>query len=487
VAGYIEDRWLTKKPDKATGKKRRTARWGKGKRYRVGGIPGVRDRSFEVQEDAKKWLAQAQTDARRAEFVDPRDGDITLTDYIQKHFWPGRTDKLTTHTTMESKVRNHIEGLPIGSLPLRRIDAAALRAWKTELLTRVDTSTAEVIWIHLATVLQAAVEDTRILRNPCRVNRSVKPPKKTEKHARAWSRETVGAMREGVQARYRIAVDLGVGAGLRQGEALGLGVEDFDFEQGVIHVRRQLRASLKGKFYFCLPKGDKVRTVPMPPNLAARVRGHMEAFPSVATTLPWSDPTPPTTDLEARQRKPITVGLLLTTSQNKRIYYRTFNDRTWKPALASVGLIQRIEPTNEEEAARQKRLRRYRWTDPREHGFHCLRHTFASVQLANNVDPVTLSVWMGHSSPTITLERYAHFMPGAGDRGTAAMDDWFGSDDSPSTPPTFVLPRFSPEAVTRPAAVVFKQVMGLGGVNDDMKVKYKETSRGGLAVNVIEC
>ncbi|MGA5819693.1 tyrosine-type recombinase/integrase [Kitasatospora sp. NPDC094028] len=486
MAGYIEDRWLTKKPDPKTGKRRRTDLWGKGKRYKVAGIPGVRARSFHAAADAKKWLSQAQADERRAEFVDPRDGDILLTDYIQKHFWPGRTDKLTTYTAMESKVRRHIEGLPIGELPLRRIDAAALREWKKQLLARVDTSTAEVIWIHLSTILAAAVEDGRLLKNPCKVNRSVKPPKKTEKKARAWLRATVDAIRAGLQARYRIAVDLGVGAGLRQGEILGLAAEDFDVDKGVIHVRRQLRATLKGEFYFALPKGDKTRDVPLTPRLAARVRAHIEAWPPVETTLPWSDPAPPTSELEARQRKPITVQLLLTTSQGNRVYYRTFNDRSWKPALVAAGLIHRIEPDTPEEAARQKRLRRFRWSDPREHGMHCLRHTYASVQLAESVDPVTLSVWMGHSSPTITLERYAHFMPGSGARGLAVMDSWF-EPEAPSTPQNENLPGDSLAVDPVRTWLVGAQVRGMMVKDADMKIKYKETSRGGLAVNVIEC
>ncbi len=48
--------------------------YGKCTRYRVKGIPGIKDRSFDALQDAKTWLAQAQTDARRGEFVDPRDG-----------------------------------------------------------------------------------------------------------------------------------------------------------------------------------------------------------------------------------------------------------------------------------------------------------------------------------------------------------------------------------------------------------------------------
>ncbi|MFK4101289.1 hypothetical protein ACI2L1_14665 [Streptomyces sp. NPDC019531] len=32
-------------------------------RYRVNGVPGVKDRSFDALQNARTWLAQAQTDA----------------------------------------------------------------------------------------------------------------------------------------------------------------------------------------------------------------------------------------------------------------------------------------------------------------------------------------------------------------------------------------------------------------------------------------
>jgi integrase len=52
--------------------------------------------------------------------------------------------------------------------------------------------------------------------------------------------------------------------------------------------------------------------------------------------------------------------------------------------------------------------------------------------------------WLGHSSPTITLDHYAHFMPEAGKKGRRAIDSLLGereeevpganSPDSPQAP-----------------------------------------------------
>ncbi|WP_442738360.1 tyrosine-type recombinase/integrase [Streptomyces pseudogriseolus] len=478
MAGYIEDRWLKKRPDKRTGKRERTALYGKGKRYRVKGIPGVQDRSFDTSEDAKQWLATAKTDSSRGEFVDPRRGEIALTDYIVDHWWAGRSDEPSTAGPMSSKVWNHIIPL-VGDLALRDIDASALRSFKADLLTRVEESTAEVIWGLLSSILGSAVDDQRLLRNPMKVKNSVKPPRPTEKKAKAWTRQVVDAVRAGLQERYRFAVDLGIGLGLRQGEAFGLAEEDFDFEAGVVHVRRQLKWDIKGRPYFSLPKGRKTREVPLPPNLAARAREHFRRFPSTPCTLPWRNPEPPTTALEQRQRKPITVNLVLTTSHGNRIYYRTWNDRSWKPALAAAGIIK---PVGEKVRRGEGRVRRDPvYAAPREDMFHVLRHTYASVQLEAGESIVSLSKWLGHSTPKVTLDHYAHFMPGAGQRGLAAMDAWLEDRHQPKVPEKSLLAGWIKKIPPNP------QVKGLVAQGARMSVKYKETARGGLAVNIIEC
>jgi hypothetical protein len=40
-------------------------------------------------EDAKSWLRQSSTDQERGEFVDPRDGSLTLAEYIELFWMPG--------------------------------------------------------------------------------------------------------------------------------------------------------------------------------------------------------------------------------------------------------------------------------------------------------------------------------------------------------------------------------------------------------------
>jgi integrase len=53
---------------------------------------------------------------------------------------------------------------------------------------------------------------------------------------------------------------------------------------------------------------------------------------------------------------------------------------------------------------------------------HECRHTFASLMIAAGVNAKALSTYMGHSSITITLDRYGHLMPGNEDEAAGLLD-----------------------------------------------------------------
>ncbi|MGY6496636.1 MAG: tyrosine-type recombinase/integrase [Microcella sp.] len=50
-----------------------------------------------------------------------------------------------------------------------------------------------------------------------------------------------------------------------------------------------------------------------------------------------------------------------------------------------------------------------------EHRFHDLRHTAATRWLRSGVDLHTVSAWLGHKTPAITLDHYSHYMGNASD------------------------------------------------------------------------
>lgn len=410
MAGYIEDRWINKKKDPTSGKRERTARYGKGSRYRVAGIPGVRNMSFDTLEDAKAWLRRAGTDSERGEFVDPRDGSIALADYVTRFWKEGVRGAPGTIKRVDERVRLHI--LPyLGTVGLRDISATVLRSYIATLEAECAPRYARQILTTLSNIFETAIDDKRLVRNPMRA-KSVRWPKVPEDQREAWPLETAQRMRDAIRTRYRIAVVVALGCGLRQGETFGLSPEDVDFQRGIIRVRRQVQL-LNGRLYFTLPKGGKTRIVDMPGSVAAELAAYFLQYPAVEVELPWGGAEP--------EREKQTFPLVLTTTYGNALRANIFNDEVWKPALAAAGVIPMREKGK-------------RWKASRKDGFHVLRHTFASMILEAGESVVTLARWLGHSSPTITLDHYAHFMPEAGGKGRAAVDALLG-----------VVPEYIPE------------------------------------------
>lgn len=169
--------------------------------------------------------------------------------------------------------------------------------------------------------------------------------------------ETAQRMRDAIRTRYRIAVVVALGCGLRQGEVFGLSPEDVDFQRGVIRVRRQVQL-LNGRLYFTLPKAGKTRIVDMPGFVAAELAAHFLQYAAVEVELPWGGPEP--------EREKRTFPLVLTTTYGNALRANIFNDEVWKPALAAAGVIPMREKGK-------------RWKASRKDGFHVLRHTFASM------------------------------------------------------------------------------------------------------------
>ncbi|WP_370421988.1 tyrosine-type recombinase/integrase [Streptomyces sp. QH1-20] len=429
MPGYIEDRWLTKKKDPSTGQRRRTSRYGKGKRYRVAGVLGVADASFSALQDAKDWLAKAQTDSSRGTFADPRHGLITLTKYIETVWIKGKGGTEKSKRNRRLKL-NHIEDF-LGDLPLLDIDPAAVRRFIVQLdeVAGLAATYAHSICSTLRSILDVAIEDKRIGSNPTRNKSVVFPSKKIKEKREAWHPAVLRRVIEAISPRHRIAVVLGAGAGLRQGEVFGLAVEDLDFEQKLIHVRRQVQM-IGSRLFFKLPKGEKTRVVPMAAGVEAELRAYVAHYAPVMVELPWGKHTAEET---ASHR------LVLTTTYGRANNFNTWNVRIWKPALVAAGVIP-PSPAGS---------RPWEFVKSRKHGFHITRHTYASSVLQGGEDVVTLSHWLGHETATITFEYYAHFIPQSGQRGSLAVDRLLGYAPT-AAPRKLILPKFSPEHIWKP-------------------------------------
>lgn len=294
------------------------------------------------------------------------------------------------------------------------IEVPHLRKWSAQVKRDIATGTAYLAWVYLKAIMQAAVEDKRLYANPCKGSKSINPPKKPEPKSRAWPKDRVAVVHSALPERCRIALDLGFGCGLRQGEVFAF--SPGDARGSAVHIVRQI-VRYRSQFYFAPPKGGKEREVPLSPVLESPLAEYQGLFPPVRITLPWLDPDKP--DLAREERRLETVPLLITTIRRGALNRNTFNSKTWKPALAAAGVIARTSDADRAKHGVGP------YEPSREHGFHILRHTYASVVLQAGESIVSLSQWLGHSDPAFTLRTYTHFVPEAGVRGLRAIEQWF--------------------------------------------------------------
>ncbi|MFI8238370.1 tyrosine-type recombinase/integrase [Streptomyces sp. NPDC085866] len=407
MAGHIQDRWYRSEtgPDGKT-RKVKTERYGVGLRYRaryVGPDGTEKSKSFPDRQKrlAEQWLAQIEADMSRGQYIDPQAGCLTVRQHAERWLASLTVDPGTFVGT-EQRIRLHV--LPyLGSRTLGSLRPTHIREWLRKLQDGgVAPAYQRVIFANLSTMLTAAVDDRLIPENPCRSS-SVRAPKLDPRRIVPWQRERVLAVRSALRAEYRAMVDLAGGCGLRQGEALGLAVEDVDFIEGVVHVVRQVKL-IRNRPVFAPPKGAKARTVPLPESVARSLEEHISRHPPAAVTLPW----------RAVDGSPVTASLLFHRDQGRPVNRNDFNRWAWRPALDAAGVPH-----------------------GRASGMHALRHFYASVLLDAGESIKAVSLYLGHHDPGFTLRTYTHLMPSSEKRTREAVNRAFAdgpdTDDGPTT------------------------------------------------------
>ena len=330
---HIEDRW--KRDGRQTGR-----RW----RVRYLDPAGrERNRSFDRKVDAERFKVAVEADVQRGTYIDPAAARVTLRRYADG-WLKAQTFDPATRDSQERRLRLHVYP-ELGEQTLGQLAArpSAIQAWVRGL--PLSASTAAGVLTTLSMVMNAAVDDGLITRNPCSA-RSVRAPKPPARKVVPWTAAQVSAVRSALPARYQAMADAGRWLGLRQGEAFGLAIEDVDFLRRVVHVRRQVKR-LGNSLVFAPPKGGKDRDVPLADAVALRLSAHIAEYGTAAVALPW----------RALDGKPVSAGLLFTTQQRRAITRTPFVQRHWHRALRAAGV-----PV------------------ARENGFHALRHYFASAR-----------------------------------------------------------------------------------------------------------
>jgi len=226
--------------------------------------------TFATKTDASLWLDRNRADRASGLRFDPRAGDVRLGDYSRD--WLAQRVGLAERTReiYASQLRLHI--LPViddtvpalGRVKLGDLTPALVRAWYRALQNQRSQSVAAKAYTRLRQILTQAMNDDRILKNPCRIERGG-----VEHHSeqRFATLEELYLLAAEVPKRYRGLVLMAGLAGLRQGELFALRRGDVDLiSQTVSVVRKRLRLE-SGLVIEDAPKteqGRRMVSIPMP-------------------------------------------------------------------------------------------------------------------------------------------------------------------------------------------------------------------------------
>jgi integrase len=264
-------------------------------------------------------------------------------------------------------VGKHIVPL-LGDRPLGALRRPDCTAFVAALSAKLAPSTVHTVYAVLRSLMQSAVEDQLIPANPC----SRVPLPRLDKHIVVpMEAGAVTALAGKMPPRYELAVWLAAGAGLREGEALGLTVPRVEFLARRLVVVEQMQ----NKILSPLKTRASRRVIPVDDLVLNAITAHMQRW------LPGP-------------------GRLLITNRLGRPVQRNSFGSCWREAVEAAGL-------------------------PAGTRFHDLRHFFASSLIAAGLHPKVIQERLGHATMAETMDTYGHLFPDASEHGRGALDAMF--------------------------------------------------------------
>ena len=331
-----------------------------------------------LPEKGNKRKAEAELARLRAEFEPPKEvgdlsSDMLFADYLLEwlEIAKGRL-AVATYSSYAAMIKR-----PVGpyfrqrNLTLRELEARHLQMFYSEMLRKVKPNT--VIHYHaiIHSALKYAVKTDMLVQN---VADKVDRPKKNSFQPVFLSAEEMQKMFEALRGtKLELPVLVAAFYGFRRGEVLGLKWDAIDFERGTISVIRTVTTiTVEGKQMEIEQQSAKtkssLRTLPL-------IGSFREYFLQVK---------------EAQELNKQVCGNCYNHEYDGFVFVDELGERMRANYLTSA-FPKFLEDHG---------LRRMR--------FHDLRHSCASLLLANGVPLKHIQEWLGHSDFTTTANIYAH-------------------------------------------------------------------------------
>ena len=334
--------------------------------------------SLGLSEKGNKRKAEAELARLRAEFEPPKEAgdlssDMLFADYLLEwlEIAKGRLAHATYGAYQGLLKSTIVPYFRKKKLTLRELEARHLQMFYSEMLRRVTPNT--VIHYHavIHSALKYAVKTDMLIQN---VADKVDRPRKNSFQPVFLSADEMQKMFEALRGtKLELPVLVAAFYGLRRGEVVGLKWDAIDFEQGTISVKRTVTSTIiDGKYQEFEQQSAKtkssLRTLPL-------IGSFREYFMQVK---------------EAQELNKQVCGNCYNYEYDGFVFVDELGERM------RVEYLTNAFPKFLESHG----LRRMR--------FHDLRHSCASLLLANGVPLKHIQEWLGHSDFTTTANIYAH-------------------------------------------------------------------------------
>lgn len=313
----------------------------------------------KTQGAVQEWLL-AQRDASRDGLTVEND-KVSFGQFIDRYFEDVVKHNVQAKTleSYEGLVRLHIKPA-LGNITLTKITPQMLqKLYADKLNSGLSKRTVHYIHTLIHKSLGQALKWGLVARN---VSDLVDKPSPKRRASAIWNVAQVNQFLEAVKDHrwYPIYV-LAIYCGLREGELLGLHIEDVDLRNRTLQVNHAVQYIVGKGLIIKEPKSDSGKRAVVMPSFAFSVL----------------------------------MDYLLLQKRESGLVFVTGNGTPISPR----NLIRHFKSVIEEQKLPDIR-------------FHDLRHTHASLLLQAGVNPKIVQERLGHSQISLTLDTYSHLIPG---------------------------------------------------------------------------
>jgi integrase len=283
-------------------------------RYRgPDGIMRPADHTFPTKTAAEVWLTRKEAEILDGDWIDPDAGQVLFAQYAAAWIEERPNLRPSTLRAYRCVLRRHL--IPaFGARAVSEIREPHIRRWRKAMVDAgVGLPTTAKAYVLLKAVLNTAIDDGMIRRNPCRIKgagtgQSPERPVVTVRQ--------ILSLAAVIEPSYRALILLAAFCSLRWGELAALRREDLDLEARTVKIERSLTPLPGGGYSFGPPKSAAGRrTVIIPAVIVPDIARHLDQFVS-----------------------PGNGDLVFTGSEGGSLHHGNFRKRVWLPAVAAAGL-----------------------------------------------------------------------------------------------------------------------------------------------------